>query len=628
MPGIFGIVDLDQDASACPSERFGIISQMAAAMCYEPAYVADIVSCPGVNACVGWVGWSSNAPVGRRTTAPTRIMLTAGEPVVTVASTADSNDECYVAGAGARELAAQIHEHGVDGLQGVQGAFAGFFVDQRLGNCVLFNDRYGVERLFIHADRSRILFASEAKAILAVAPSSRAIDEFGLAEWLTCGCTMGTRSLFRNVEVLAGGTAITFKPDRGAVRTRYFDRARLEQLPPASPHEFVENFAASLRSAVNKAIGTPPGAAISLTGGLDSRLIIACLDAPSRSVPCYTFGSMYRPTMDVSVAAAVAAECQQPHQILELDRCFVESIDKHFQHSVYVSDGYLGLAGSAELYLNRQARLISPIRVTGNWGGELMRGVRAFKFRLPKGDFLQRSVSDQLASVGQGFESAGGGHPLSYTLFHQLPDQGYGRYAVERSQIVMRSPFLANDVVDALYRAPAATRASIDTVANILSRRPGLIAIATDTGRLGHSPRPLAFLRQTYRRALVKSEYLTSHGAPDWMAGLSARLPLLERWFLGRDKFQHFRLWMRNELADFVRDVLFVDAGKPLSPWFDMRRLSTMVADHIDGRANYTDEIDKAMTVAMLHKTLLSNEPMHGPVAVDVRRDMALEASR
>jgi asparagine synthase (glutamine-hydrolysing) len=337
---------------------------------------------------------------------------------------------------------------------------------------------------------------------------------------------------------------------------------------------------------------------------------------------------MYRPTMDVSVAQAVAAECDQPHHVLELDRRFLAGIDEHFRHAVYASDGYLGLAGGAELYLNRKASLIAPTRVTGNWGGELMRGVRAFKFRVPKGDFVDRTVGEQITEVGETFRGAADIHPLSYTLFHQLPYQGYGRYAVERSQLLTRSPFLANGVVNAVYQAPVASRTSIELVLRVLMQRPGLLAIPTDTGRLGHSPRPISLLRQGYRRVLVKSEYLTSHGAPDWMAALSARLPLLERGFLGRDKFQHFRIWMRNELSSFVRDVLFRDDQRDtLAAWFDMRRVSMMVTDHIAGRANYTEEIDKLMTVAMLHKTFDSGGRLTVPALSNVHREMASELS-
>ena len=40
--------------------------------------------------------------------------------------------------------------------------------------------------------------------------------------------------------------------------------------------------------------------------------------------------------------------------------------------------------------------------------------------------------------------------------------------------------------------------------------------------------------------------------------------------------------------------------------WFDMPRVAQMVNDHIAGRANYTDEIDKLLTVAVAQKTLFA----------------------
>ena len=40
-----------------------------------------------------------------------------------------------------------------------------------------------------------------------------------------------------------------------------------------------------------------------------------------------TFGSMYRLTMDAVVARAVAANCEQPHQVLPLDHGFLDGID-------------------------------------------------------------------------------------------------------------------------------------------------------------------------------------------------------------------------------------------------------------------------------------------------------------
>jgi asparagine synthase (glutamine-hydrolysing) len=313
---------------------------------------------------------------------------------------------------------------------------------------------------------------------------------------------------------------------------------------------------------------------------------------------------MYRTTGDVAVGRQVAASCGQPHDVIELGNAFLAGLPETLEQSVYASDGYLGLSGAAELYVNRLARSIAPARMTGNWGGELLRGVRAFKYAIPRDSFIRPDLVKLMTESAAVF-SPTCSNPISAALFHQMPLQGYGRHAIERSQLVMRSPFLADDVVTWLYRAPAAVRESKEVAAAVIGRRPHLLAIPTDLGLLGSKR---SFVRRLRRRALVKAEYLTSHGAPDWLVRVSSRLPasFVETRLLGVDKFQHFRFWIRRALAGFVRDTLIHNTSAGLDSWFDMNRVEQMVDDHIDGRANHTDGIDKLLTIASVEKALFS----------------------
>jgi asparagine synthase (glutamine-hydrolysing) len=591
MPGIFGVIDaLPVTSERHQQELVALVKQMSAAMLYEAVYSEVVVSCPAVGACVGRVGFLDAREADPVEGATDLIAITTGEAVSGARL-----------GPGAREVLQEYRRAGENGLAAISGICAAFIADQTRRKCLLFTDQYGRERIFVHRAGTRVFFSSEAKAILAVASQTRAFDSAGLAELLACGCTLGTRSLFQGIDVLEGGTVLTFE-GASVERRRYFDRAHLEQLEPVSGREFLEGFSESLRSAVNGCARTAPKVGISLTGGLDSRMIIASLDAPAGSVPCYTFGSMYRTTGDVAVGKRVAARCGQPHRVVELGTSFLETARENLEQSVYVSDGYLGLSGAAELYVNRQARAIAPARMTGNWGGELMRGVRAFKYEMPKGRFVTPELAKAMTESAAAFSTTSS-NPLSAALFQQMPFQGYGRYTIERSQVIMRSPFLADEVIRWLYQAPVAMRESQASAAAVIGRRPDLLEIPTDAGSLGRGP---AFIRRASRRALIKAEYLTSHGAPDWLANLSAHLPrsLVETRFLGVDKFQHFRFWMRRDLAGFVRDTLIHDGKSDLRTWFDMSRVAQMVNDHIAGRANYTSEIDKLLTVALAQKTL------------------------
>ncbi len=610
MPGIFGIIDTSAPAGRQDRDLRDLVEAMAAAMKYEPSYSTDIVSIPEAGACVGRVGFAWRRDGGSSVVAPSLAVLSAGEarvPSDDMPNTAvPGNARCV--GAGASELCRALLPGDTSVLALVGGAFAGIVIDSRERRSLLFNDRSGVERIFTHEDGSRLFFSSEAKAILAVAPRTRAIDDESLAELLACGGTLGDRSLFRHIDVLAPGSVLTIQGTGRPRRARYCDPSTLEALASVEPDAFDRELSASLSRAVTGAIVRGPKAGVSLTGGLDSRMVMASAECEPWTLPCYTFGSMYHETLDVAVGRQVAATMRQPHTVLTLDRQFLADIRESFDRAVYVSDGYIGLSGASELYLNRRARVLAPVRITGNWGGELMRGVRAFKHDWPRAGLLTPEMQRLIAESAERFAAASRAfaNPLWYALFHQMPVQGYGRYAVERSQVLMRAPFLDDQVVRWLYRAPASVRSSHASAAAVIARRPELLAIPTDIGLLGTDHALARQVRQLRRRLLVKSEYLISHGAPDWVASLTASPAggRIERLFIGRNKFQHFRRWMRAELSGFIRDALH-DAGPELGEFFDVRRVARAVEDQIAGRANYTDEIDKILTVAAAARLLL-----------------------
>jgi asparagine synthase (glutamine-hydrolysing) len=610
MPGIFGVIDTSGETRGSRHEDLvRVLARMSATMQYDTLYSADTVIVPEVGAYIGRVGWPSDGDVGGLRSGETDIVLLAtGEPVCEGLGRDAHVQECGTVrgcanGRGILEAYARLGEKVVAEFDGV---FAGIIVDRRRRECLLFNDRFGVERVFVYLEGDRTFFASEAKAILAVVPDARTFDEEGLAQFLGCGYTFGTRSLFRGIEVLRGGTLLGLRAGGHPTQRVYADATALEGMK--SEDRVLSGLYESLASAVRSSVTGPPGGGVSLTGGLDSRMIMACLQAPAGSVPCYTFGSMYRNTFDVNAGRQVADMCRQPHRVLELDDEFIGKCWEHLEDAVFISDGYLGVSGAAELYLNRKARSIAPVRVTGNWGGELLRGVRGFKHVVPSGGFLSADLEERLGRTRGMVVEGNALTSLSKTLFQQIGAQGYGRYAIERSQVLMRLPFLSNEVVRWLYRLPATSRSSSDVCASIIGmKRPELLAIPTDQGLLGTGWKLVRVGRRVYRQAMCKAEYWTSHGAPHWWTRLGATKPgaLIEGAFRGRNKFQHFQAWFRGELAGRLRETLLDGARRDLEPWFRMKNVELLVRNHLGGLGNYTDEIDKLLTVALASRRLL-----------------------
>jgi asparagine synthase (glutamine-hydrolysing) len=340
---------------------------------------------------------------------------------------------------------------------------------------------------------------------------------------------------------------------------------------------------------------------MSLTGGLDTRMIMAWRRPAPGALPCYTFGGMFRECRDVRVARRVARACGQPHQVIRVGEEFLAHFPRYAERAVYLADGGVDVSRAADLYINEQARDIAAIRMTGNYGGEVLRSVRAFKPRVRHPELFHPDFRPHLDAAAGTYAEVVRGHPLSFTLFRQAPWHHHGLLALEETQLTVRSPYLDDDFVRTVYRGPAAAFTSNDTCLRLIEDgAPPLRRILTDRGYAGgRGAGWVASLRELEYRA----EYAYDYGMPHWVARLDRRLSGLQlhRLFLGRHKFTHFRVWYRGALASYVQAVL-LDPRSLSRAYLDPRRVEAMVTSHVRGERNYTWEIHKMLTLELIHR--------------------------
>ena len=191
---------------------------------------------------------------------------------------------------------------------------------------MLFNDRYGLQRLYYHEAKDTFYFAAEAKAILKVRPELRSADPRGLGEFIVCGCVLENRTLFPGIHVLPPGSAWVFRGGQLEKKDAYFEPKEWEEEEPLN----AETYYSSLRDVfvrnLPRYFNGKERVGVSLTGGLDTRIIMAWRKAAPNSLPCYTFGSMYRDNQDVKLARRVAKICGQQHEVITTGKEFLAAI--------------------------------------------------------------------------------------------------------------------------------------------------------------------------------------------------------------------------------------------------------------------------------------------------------------
>ena len=498
-------------------------------------------------------------------------------------------------------------ELGLVALKKLNGWFSGLLIDLERRQAILFNDRYGVGRIYVREEDCRVLFSSEAKSLLAAVPKLRELDRRSLGEWLSCGCVLEDRSLFRGVSLLPPGSAWIFSANGGLRRKSYFSPDEWENQPLLSPSEFSERFRHTFRRVLDRYTNDSQPVALSLTGGIDSRMIVACSHADGRSFPCYTFNGSYRDSVDVRIARKVASVCTQAHQIISVGDEFLAQFPTLAEETIQITDGAMDVSGAAELYVNRLARQIAPVRITGNYGSEILRRHVAFKPRALCLEMFSPDLIPHIAAAAGTYYEQADDNPLSFIAFKQLPWYHYARFSVERSQIAVRSPFLDNELVALAFQAPDEAHEIPDLSLGLsVSANSALSRIRTDRGFSYSANRITNRLYRLLEDFLTKAEYAYDYGMPHWLARIDRALhPFrLERLFLGRQKFCHFRTWYRHELAAYVKEVLLDPRSRSRS-YVNGAQLESLVNGHVNGLRNYTVEIHKLISLELLHRALL-----------------------
>jgi len=497
-------------------------------------------------------------------------------------------------------------EMGCEFLEKLNGWFSGVLLDLREQKVVLFNDRYGVNRIFYHEDASGFYFSSEAKALLKILPRTRQLNLRSLGELVSCEAVLENRSLFSGISLLPAGSSWVFSRGEPVKKKAYFKQEAWESQPELSEGDFYEKLKETWTRVLPKYFHGKQSVGLSLTGGVDSRMILAWAPRLPGTLPCYTWGGKYRDCADVKIARRTARVCRQPHNTILVAAEFLSQFHDLAEKAVYISDGTVDITGSIDLYVQRLARQIAPVRLSGVCGGEILRRLVMFKPDPPQQGLFDPDLESSFRDAAKTYAGERQGHRLSFTSFKQAPWYMASKFTVERSQVTYRTPYFDNDLVALAYQTPAKLLHNGPALRLIADGNPALGKIGTDRGLVFRSVPGVNRALHWYQEFTFKAEYAYDYRMPQWLARLDhAFAPLrLERLFVGRHKFHHFRIWYRDELSRWLKEML-LDSGARTRPYLRANSVEAMLRAHSTGQRNYAFEIHKILTLEFIQRKLI-----------------------
>jgi asparagine synthase (glutamine-hydrolysing) len=587
------------------------LHRMVAALNHEEFYTVGTWADETLGVYVGWVARRGSFADGMplRNERGDVVLVFSGEDFPEPDIACRLRKRGHQVGVAAADYLVHTYEDDPSFPEGLNGRFHGLILDRTRGTAMLFNDRYGMHRVYYYECGDGFYFAAEAKAILQLRPELRTVDNRALGEFIACGCVMENRTLFEHVFVLPGAAKWTFRNGSIHRKTTYFRSREWEEQPLLEPEAYYRELRHVFRRNLPRYFEAREPIGMSLTGGLDTRMIMAWQAAQPGSLRCYTFGGMFRDCQDVRVARRVARACGQRHDVITAGREFLSRFSRYAERAVYLTDGCVDVSLCPDLYIHEKAREIAPIRMTGNYGGEVLRRVRAFKPVMPLPDLFRPEFFTEVQKANDTYSGLLRSHPLSFAVFQQAPWYHYGVLALEQTQLSTRTPYLDDDLVKTVFRAPESAYRNNDVCLQLIADGHWpLRHIRTDRGLAGRGGILSAAWSRGFLEFLFKAEYAYDYGMPQWMARIDHSLAPLrcERLFLGRHKFYHFRLWYRDALSNYVREML-LDPRTLSRPYLVRAKVEAIVTGHIKGNRNYTNEIHKLLTLELLYRLFIDS---------------------
>lgn len=241
-------------------------------------------------------------------------LLDGGRPGALVADF----DACWLGERSVASIEAFATRLHPEGLREIDGAFALAWVEPDGALC-LARDPVGERSLFYARTAQGYVFASTVRALLATGLVPRSIDPVGVAQYLACAYIPGARSLVEGIWAVMPGEIVRFAAGEVSRAPYWSPPAETQMLPVSQAQTMRLDLRERLEAAVLRRIPEGEVVGASLSGGLDSSLVVAVArhvcKAPLQTFSI-SFGAKY--PNELAFSSLVAEHCGTEHTIVEI----------------------------------------------------------------------------------------------------------------------------------------------------------------------------------------------------------------------------------------------------------------------------------------------------------------------
>jgi len=490
----------------------------------------------------------------------------------------------------------------------LKGAFNIVIWDWKERKLIVVNDRYGLRPIYYSQHNKELYLGSEVKAILACDDVSKNIDDSAIASLFFFGFVIGNKTYFKSIRLLPPASFLVFKNNEVTI-SNYWHFNFLDKKEGKPQDYYEERLGKLILEAVERHVKDNVRITVPLSGGLDSRTILASVGKEYYPINTVTFGT--KDMDDVRIAKRVSDTLGTKHRFLEI---LPNNIISYAKEIVNITDGmisFLHSVGNMKLELIKDytdvcldgmkviGSFFSPVDILlgkeGLLASNLFQPVAPNLTRSIFADFYYEKIRDCpgeiIRNICQKCKSVSVTNILDYYNLTERQRRfiNYGNL-VKRVRVEIRSPFFDNDLVEFIVNTPPRERRyqylytrTFSRLFPELSRIPwektGLPIDATDT----YAKMTLSLIKKRLKKRISMFDRMLTDNKYSEASSINL--------------FTKYTQWSReNEnLISFIRKTLL--DGKAYSrSILNIKTVERILQEHIRGKCNHIELISRLLT--------------------------------
>ena len=500
------------------------------------------------------------------------------------------------------------------------GSATTIHVDLESGALRVISSIVGLPAVFLYSSDSGVAVASNpALMVAARLLDTPTIEPRSAYELFTIGYPLEHRTIFEGVSIIPGGHVLDVDPrGRFALREGWHPTCHPEVTTwDDHVNRQLEAFrGAARRISVSRSV-------LSLTGGLDTRAILAVLIEQGLSVSACTVTGGTRLSLDARAARDLCRSYSIPHHVIGLGDDFLRDLPRLVRVASRLSGGLASLEQSHEVYFHEQLSSQFERRLSGFLGNQVGRlGVEGLSMRAARTSVLNSSLQSSARTAGCEHWLTRLARESQRSLPRLLVQQeclasSVGNMGIGAHYLVQQSPYASRELIEASMCPPCGADQGV--------------AFSPRTARLRDLRHRLvgpSRRRSFQRRLIVEAGGPVSTTAVNWgwkpkgglslsglLWGLGALIDAASTPFVqdrarlrqglervgirGIHHARPYEVWLNSALGDFVNDTLRASRVRE-SGLFDNRVLCRHLDEHFGGVTSHYDTIVAALDLALV----------------------------